>query len=39
MVISGMIIVPSSLKFYDGDKEIVLLKSASRKETEATPKE
>jgi uncharacterized membrane protein len=39
MVISGMIIVPSSLKFYEGSKEIALLSTSSKNQTEATPKE
>jgi uncharacterized membrane protein len=40
MVISGMIIVPSSLKLIDRGKEITLLRSPAPKiETEDTPKE
>jgi uncharacterized membrane protein len=39
MVNSGMIIVPSSLKFYEGSKEIALLSTSSKNQTEATPKE
>ncbi len=40
MVISGMIIVPPSLKLINRGKEITLLRSAPPKtETEDTPKE